>query len=98
MEEKVLKKTEEEINKNNEDYDNGKSSFKEQLTEFSDMIEDELKMHEGLIDSEDEGRGLGLIMPPEEERISSENLDEVYAELDRQSIPASYSAKDKGTN
>jgi len=91
-EEKILKETEDEINKNNKDFEDGKSSYSEKLSIMSDMTDEELKLHEGGDFSDAEGRGLGLIMPPLEERISSKNLDEVYAELDRQSIPKSYNA------
>jgi len=96
MEEDLLKKTEKEINENNEKFEKGESSFEEKLTEFADMSDDELKEHEGADFSDLDMRGLGMTMPPLEERISSPNLDDLYAELDRQSVPASYSAKDLG--
>jgi len=96
-EEKILKETEKEINENNKKFAEGKSSYSEKLTLESDMTKEELEMHEGGDFSTDaEGRGLGLIMPPLEERVSSENLNEVYAELDRQSVPTSYNAKSLG--
>ena len=96
MEEDLLKKTEKEINDNNEKFEKGESSFEEKLTEFADMSDDELKEHEGADFSDVDARGLGMTMPPLAERISTPNLDDLYAELDRQSVPASYSAKDLG--
>jgi len=96
LEEKLLKKAEKQINENNEKFKNGESSFEEKLTYFADMPEDLLKAHQGGIFDDVGERGMGLVMPPLEARISSENLDEVYAELDRTTVPASYDAKALG--
>merc|ERR1711963_934066 len=96
MEEELLEKTEKEINENNEKFAKGESSFQEKLTEFADMTDDELKEHEGAIAPDMDMRGLGLVLPPAEERISSPNLDEMYAELDRQTIPAAYNSITEG--
>lgn len=96
-----LETSEAEINKDNADYASGKSTFSEKLTSLSDMTTDEIKEEkEGAKVppkmSFDLRRPSGIIMPPEELRNNPENqrkLDELYAEVDRANIPASFDAR-----
>merc|ERR1711913_161930 len=86
------------IEQHNLDYENGLSSYSEKLNELSAIPMDEFGAEkEGALEHPD--YATGLIETPEEERnISPEDqayLDSIYDELDRQSIPSSYDARDQ---
>ena len=100
---KRLKEVEAEINAHNEKYARGESSFKEQLYSFSDLSDEDFEKEKLGVNGWDPRRGdapperaMGLILPPESERISSPGLDEMYSAMDRAYTPRSFSSKNKG--
>jgi C1A family cysteine protease len=91
-----LAKEEASIEQHNLDYENGKSSYSEKLNELSALPMDEFESEMlGAIETPE--NATGLIETPEEERtISAEDqeyLDNIYEDMDRQSIPSSYDAR-----
>merc|ERR1712038_1406533 len=76
---KELKKAEDEINKENKKFAEGKANFEEKLYPFSDLTPEEFKREKTGLIPESEVRGLGLVEIPEEDRINTpemqENLD-----------------------
>ena len=94
-----LAEVEAEIEQHNKDYENGKSSYSEAVNENSILSQDELLSEKGgMIHLDSRYIGLGLItnpdrvLSPEEE----EYLRHMYADIDRQTIPASYDARTLG--
>jgi len=71
-----LAKAEKQINEQNKLFKEGKSTFYEQLNEFSDLSKSQFeKEKEGAkIPRTKEGRGLGAILPPESEWYTSPEL------------------------
>merc|ERR1719266_1007752 len=84
-----LAKEEASIEKDNELFDEGKSTWKEQINELSDMSKEEMeKEKEGAFDIPEEDRYLS---PDDQARLNS-----IYDELSRASIPDTYDARDSG--
>merc|ERR1712002_442643 len=106
-EEQRLKEVEAEINEQNEKFAKGEVSSGEKLYSFSDLSKEELENEKmGLSREWDPSRGdapperaMGLIMPPESERIITpemqEELDSLY-EMDRGYTPRAYFAVNDG--
>ena len=95
---KVLADEEASIERDNMDFENGKSSYSEKLNELSALPSDEFESEKlGALEIPEYAKG--LIETPEEERIMSVEdqayLDSIYEDLDRQSIPSSYDARSK---
>ena len=95
---KVLADEEASIERDNMDFENGKSSYSEKLNELSALPSDEFESEKlGALGAPEYAKG--LIETPEEERIMSLEdqayLDSIYEDLDRQSIPSSYDARSK---
>ena len=82
----ALKQSEEEINKNNADYNKGKSTFWEKLSKFSDIpLEDFEKTEEGGIEDDGDGRAAndfatGLLGITEEEKVMTPEMKEMDEE------------------
>ena len=103
-----LKKAEDEINENNKKFENGESTFEEQLYEESDLPKEEFeKEKEGATMPDDVrtafvgDRIMGVYMPPESVRndpVNAAKLKKLYAELEqnRAGEPDSYDAKALG--
>ncbi len=91
-----LAKAEKQINEQNKLFKEGKSTFYEQLNEFSDLSKSQFeKEKEGAkIPQTREGRGLGAILPPESEWYTSPELEELYSS--RQTPPSSFDATTLG--
>ena len=99
--EKRLKEVEAEINADNENFEKGDASSGMKLYAWSDLSKDEIQAEKmGLSRGWDPKRGdapperaMGMIMPPESERINSpqEELDSLY-ETDRGYTPRTYFA------
>jgi len=98
----LLQEAEDEINENNKKFDEGKSTYREELNENSNMPKDEFEREkEGAKMPDEVVRGLGAIMPPEYIQNDPENaarMNEVYRqiEMDRQALPDSYDATELG--
>merc|ERR1719369_1640501 len=94
-----LKKAEDEINKENKKFAEGKANFEEKLYPFSDLTPEEFKREKTGLIPDSEVRGLGLVEIPEEDRINTpemqEKLDDLYAQ-NRVGAPRSFSAKRRG--
>jgi len=89
-----LAKEEAEINENNKAFKEGKSTFFEKLNALSDLPKDEFEKEKlGVIPQTSQGRGLGLIAPPESDRTTSPELLEFYKKMNRASVPSSYDAR-----
>ena len=65
---KELKKAEDEINKENKKFAEGKANFEEKLYPFSDLTPEEFKREKTGLIPDSEVRGLGLVEIPEEDR------------------------------
>ena len=102
-------KHEAEVEKNNADYEDGKSNYKEEVEPWDDQSDAEFeKEKEGLnpIDNMTrilpEGRAMGLIITPEHERINTPEeiafFDKIYAKYDRADYPATWDSRAKGNN
>jgi C1A family cysteine protease len=96
-----LAKEEASIEKDNEDYDNGLSTYKEKINELSDLTTDEMeKLKEGAIDVKARLFATGAFDIPEEDRYLSPDdqayLNSIYDELSRASIPDTYDARTDG--
>merc|ERR1712223_452285 len=96
-----LAKEEASIEKDNELYDEGLSSWKEQINELSDMTKEEMeKEKEGALDDKTHRFATGAFDLPEEDRYLSPNdqarLDSIYDELSRSTIPDEYNAVTAG--
>ena len=104
---KRLAEVEAEINEDNEKYAKGEASSGMKLYPWSDKSKEEIEAEKmGLSREWDPSRGdapperaMGLIMPPESERISSpqEELESLY-ETDRGYAPRTYFAVNDGNN
>ena len=102
---KRLQEVEAEINEDNDKFENGKASSGMKLYPWSDLSKDEIEAEKmGLSRGWDPKRGdapperaMGLIMPPESERINSpqEELNALY-ETDRGYAPRTYFAVNDG--
>jgi len=99
---KILQEAEDEINKINKEFEEGKSTYTEELNEYSNMpLEEFEKEKEGALTPDDVSRGLGAIMPPEYIQNEPENaaaMNEIYRqiEMDRQTVPDSYDSTEQG--
>ena len=109
---KNLEKAEEDINKNNEMFAKGQSTYKKRLYAASDLDKNEFdKEKEGAImpkvdatlpkKEEPTKRYFGALMPPENERSNAANdvaLRNLYRRLaaNRDSVPDSYDARSLG--
>jgi len=99
---KILAEVEDEINENNAKFEKGESTYQEELNQYSNLPMDVFeKYREGAKMPEDEGRGLGLLVPPEYIKNEPENaarMNEIYRqlEMDRQEVPESYDATELG--
>merc|ERR1712156_1337491 len=104
----ALAKNEAEINKQHEEYVQGKANFDEEINEFADYTDDEL-VEEKLGEMEsplDEpaarifgGRKfyLGLIHDEGENTPEEiEELNKIYASIDRETLPETYDSRAKG--
>merc|ERR1719266_228289 len=96
-----LAKEEASIEKDNEDYDNGLSTYKEKINELSDMTKEEMeKEKEGALDDKTHRFATGAFDLPEEDRYLSPDdqarLDSIYDELSRSTIPDEYNAVTAG--
>ena len=105
-EEKRLEEVEAEIKEDNDKYAKGEASSGMKLYAWSDLSKEEIEAEKmGLSrewdpsrgDAPPERRAMGLIMPPESERINSpeEELDALY-ETDRGYAPKTYFAVNDG--
>ncbi len=118
-----LQKEEAEIQKKNQEFKDGKSTFDEKVTwrkekkhsnwletlldsnvqvyPWSDLTSEEMQNMEGLNDDSGVIRSFGLLEEPEHMRENSPEtqaiLDEIYASIDRESLPATYNSQDSGT-
>ena len=71
--EENLKKAEDEINEQNEKYNNGDSTYWEELNEFSELSKEEFEKEKtGLIPEDDGNRGYAMGLIPMPERLSRE--------------------------
>merc|ERR1719510_2156630 len=96
-----LAKEEAEIKKDNEDYDKGKSTWKEKINELSDMDKKKVEEEkEGALDISTHRFAMGAFDLPEEDRYLSPDeqarLDSIYDELSRTAVPDSYNAVSAG--
>merc|ERR1719266_2869950 len=96
-----LAKEEASIEKDNEDYDNGLSTYKEKINELSDMTKEEMeKEKEGAKEDKTHRFATGAFDLPEEDRYLSPDdqarLNSIYDELSRASIPDEYNAVTAG--
>ena len=103
-EEQRLKEIEGKINEHNQKFANGEATFGEKLYAFSDLSEAEIENEMTGLTGWDPKRGdapperaMGLVMPPESERINSpeEELESLYA-MDRGYTPRAYFAVNDG--
>jgi len=98
----TLEKAEKEINEINKEFEEGKSTYTEELNEYSNMpLEEFEKEREGAKMPKDVQRALGAIMPPEHIQNDPENaarMNEVYRqiEMERQAVPDSYDSTEQG--
>ncbi len=92
----ALAKSELQINEQNNKFLNGKSTFYEELNEFSDltMAQFELEKEGAKLAQKREGRGLGAILPDKSKWYTSPELLELYA--NRADVPDSWDASSKG--
>merc|ERR1712042_418054 len=99
---KILAEVEDEISENNAKFEKGESTYQEELNQYSNLPMDVFEKHrEGAKMPEDEGRGLGLLVPPEYIKNEPENaarMNEIYRqlEMDRQEVPESYDSTELG--
>merc|ERR1719266_3233 len=96
-----LAKEEASIEKDNELYDEGLSTWKEKINELSDMSKEEVeKEKEGALDISTHRFAMGAFDLTEEDRYLSPDeqarLDSIYDELSRASIPDEYNAVTAG--
>lgn len=85
-----------QLNDQNALFNEGKSSFYEKLNQESDVPTDVFeKQREGAFVTP-KGRGLGAVLPAEEEWFTHSELEELYSKIDRQSLPAFYDARSLG--
>ena len=85
-----------QINEENEQFKEGKSSYYEKLNVHSDVPKDMFeKQFEGA-KLPDNGRGMGAILPSEDEWYTHPELEALYNS--RQTPPASYDATALGMN
>jgi len=103
-EEQRLKEIEEKINQHNKKFANGEATFGEKLYAFSDLSKDEIEKAKMGLTGWDPERGdapperaMGLIMPPESERINTpaEELESLYS-MERGYTPKAYFAVNDG--
>jgi len=99
---KRLKEVEDEIDKENKKFAEGKESFKEKLYPFSDLSKEEFKKEKTGLVPDPQGRVIyakGLQIPPESERVMTPEMqakvDELYAR-NRGWTPRSFSSQSKG--
>jgi hypothetical protein len=89
-----------QINDQNAKYINGDSTYYEKLNENSDMPKSELQRErEGAIlpgKARSFSRGLGAVLPPSHEQETSEEWEETYRQLSRQTLPTTYNATAAG--
>merc|ERR1712135_239533 len=99
-----LKEIETKINEHNQKFANGDATFGEKLYAFSDLSEDEIENKMMGLTGWDPKRGdapperaMGLIMPPESERINppEKELESLYA-MDRGYSPRAYFSVNEG--
>lgn len=85
-----------QIDEENELFKEGKASFYEKLNDFSDIPKEqfEKEMEGAILPDDKKGRGLGAILPPEDEWYTHPELEKFYE--DRQTPPASYDATTMG--
>ena len=90
-----------EIDKENEDYENGDADFKEQLEPWDDLSEEEFLAEKTGLLSDGDFR-TGLLPTPEEEKVNTpeerEYLENVYAKYDRKYIPTNWDSRALGNN
>merc|ERR1711962_1402808 len=98
---KRLKEVEDEIDKENKKFAEGKESFQEKLYPFSDLSKEEFKKEKTGLVPDPQGRVIyakGLQIPPESERIMTPEMqakvDELYAR-NRGWTPRSFSSQRK---
>ena len=103
-------KHEAEVEKNNADYEAGKSNYKEEVEPWDDQTDEEFeKEKEGLDPIDDmstrilpEARGMGLIITPEHERINTPEeiayFEELVAKYDRAGVPDTWDSRAKGND
>ena len=85
-----------QINEENEQFKEGKSSYYEKLNVHSDVPKDMFeKQFEGA-KLPNNGRGMGAVLPSEDEWYTHPDLEALYNS--RQTPPASYDATALGTN
>ena len=91
-----LAKAEQEINEENAKYEAGKASYKEALNAWSNVPKEEFeKEREGAIDPRKsmmtaDGRGLGALLPPEDQRVDPESeayLEEFFNRMADRAVP-----------
>ena len=87
-----------QINEENEKFEEGKATFFEKLNENSDLPKDIFEKEKTGLINEASGRGLGFVDINESDRYTHPELEKLYQTIDRQNIPSSFDATQKGTN
>jgi len=103
---KALAEHEAQIKQQHEEYVQGKANFDEEINEFADMDDDEFAEEKLGLDNEPpvtrtfggQTFYLGRIHNPEDRNTPEEiaELDEIYAAIDRETLPKSYDSRAHG--